>query len=169
VVAAEVAQLLGVPLDVLIVRKLGHPQYREYAVGALAENGVFVFDAAGRGDMNLQAGLQEVIAEEQERMRAYQAKFHFDRTPALVDDGLATGATMEAAVVSARKSNAQKVTVAVPVASTNAFDRLSQVADEVRVLWVDPEFDAVGRYYKVFSQTTDEEVMDLLKAEAHRS
>jgi putative phosphoribosyl transferase len=109
-------------------------------------------------------------------MRAYQAKFHFDRTPALegravllVDDGLATGATMEAAVVSARKSNAQKVTVAVPVASTNAFDRLSQVADEVRVLWVDPEFDAVGRYYKVFSQTTDEEVMDLLKAEAHRS
>ena len=78
----------------------------------------------------------------------------------LVDDGLATGATTEAAVLSARKQNARGIVVAAPVASTNAVERLARVADEVRVLCVDPDFDAVGRYYDVFSQTTDEEVLE---------
>ena len=80
----------------------------------------------------------------------------------LVDDGLATGATTEAAVLSARKRNASRIVVAAPVASTNAVERLARVADEVRVLCVDPDFDAVGRYYDVFSQTTDEEVLEVL-------
>ena len=176
VVAAEVAHILQAPLDVLIVRKIGHPLHREFAVGALAEGGVVVFDAvAGRGNANVRAGLEEIVEEEKERMQAYQAKFHLDGPPQLagkavllVDDGLATGATTEAAVSSARRRNARAVIVAAPVASSNAVERLKQVADDVRVLWVDPDFDAVGRYYDVFSQTTDDEVLDLLRAEVRR-
>src|SRR5881227_1475436 len=163
VVAAEVAHVLGAPLDVLIVRKIGHPLHREFAVGALAEGGVVVFDeVAGQGNAGARAALEEIVKEERQRMRAYESKFHLDGPPQLhgkavllVDDGLATGATTEAAVVSARQQNARSVIVAAPVASTNAVDRLKRVADDVRVLWVDPEFDAVGRYYDVFSQTTD--------------
>ena len=176
IVAAEVAHVLEVPLDVLIVRKIGHPLYREFAVGALAENDVVVFDpSAQRPDANIRAALNYVVEEEKERMHTYAAKFHPDgthsldgKTVLLVDDGLATGATMEAAVISARKANARSAIVAVPVASSSAVQRLSQIAEDVRALWVDPEFDAVGRYYKTFSQTTDEEVMDLLHAEAKR-
>jgi predicted phosphoribosyltransferase len=85
-----------------------------------------------------------------------------------VDDGLATGATTEAAVLSVRKRHARQIVVAAPVASTSAVDRLARVADEVQVLCVDPDFDAVGRYYDVFSQTTDQEVLELLQAQAKR-
>jgi len=86
----------------------------------------------------------------------------------LVDDGIATGSTTEAAVLSAKKQQAAPVIVAAPVGSTSAIERLKKVADEVCILWPDPEFDAVGRYYEAFSQTTDEEVIDLLRAEAGR-
>jgi predicted phosphoribosyltransferase len=170
IVAAGVAQALHLPLDVLVVRKIGHPWHREFAVGALAENGVVVLDdgAVGSNPM-VRAELEEVIQEEKDRLRSYQARFHLKGAPdvtakavLIVDDGLATGATTEAAVLSARKRNASTIVVAAPVASTNAVERLARVADEVRVLCVDPDFDAVGRYYDVFSQTTDEEVMELL-------
>ncbi len=82
----------------------------------------------------------------------------------LVDDGLATGATTEAAVAAARKQKARKVIVATPVASASAMDRLKCVADEVKALLVDPCFEAVGQYYEEFSQTSDEEVLALLEA-----
>ena len=84
-----------------------------------------------------------------------------------MDDGLATGATTEAAVLSARKQHARSVVVAAPVASDGAVDRLERVADQVKVLFVDPHFEAVGRYYDVFSQTTDEEVSRLLEGRTH--
>jgi predicted phosphoribosyltransferase len=176
IVAAEVAHILEAPLDVLIVRKIGHPLHREFAVGALAEGGVVVFDeVAGSDNAKVRAALEKIVEEEKERMQAYEAKFHLDGAPQLngktvllVDDGIATGATTEAAVAAARRQNARSVIVAAPVASTNAVERLGRIADDVRVLWVDPEFDAVGRYYDVFSQTTDEEVLDLLRAEVRR-
>ncbi len=121
-------------------------------------------------DPIIRAELEEVIQEEKKRLRGYQARFHPRGAPdltgkvvLLVDDGLATGATTEAAVLSARKQNALKVVVAAPVASTNALDRLGSVADELRVLCVDPGFDAVGQYYEVFSQTTDEEVLGVMR------
>src|SRR5881275_903926 len=106
VVAAEVARMLNLPLDVLIVRKIGHPLHREFAVGALAETGVVVLDEAVIERNPLIRGeLQEVIEEEKERLRNYQEKFHQQSAPdvsgksvLLVDDGLATGATTEAAV-----------------------------------------------------------------------
>jgi putative phosphoribosyl transferase len=172
VVAAEVARALHLPLDVLIVRKIGHPFHREFAVGALAEHGVVILDesAVGRNPA-VRAELDTVIEEEKERLRGYRARFHPEGGPTLagklvllVDDGLATGATTEAAALSVRKQHARKIVVAAPVASANAAERLASVADEVRVLWVDPDFDAVGRYYDVFSQTTDQEVLELLQS-----
>lgn len=173
VVAAEVAHALDLPLDVLIVRKLGHPFHREFAVGAIAEGGIVVLDQTiiGRNPL-VRSSLDEVVAEEKERLQRYQARFHrqgpFDlqgKQVLLVDDGLATGATTEAAVLSARHLGASRVLVSAPVASTNAIERLRKCADAVLVLWRDPDFDAVGRYYESFSQTTDEEVIDLLKAD----
>jgi len=175
IVAAQVAHSLQVPLDVLVVRKIGHPWHREFAVGAMAEKGVVVLDeqAIGRNPL-IRTELHEIIEEEKERLNAYQARFRQEpldlagKAVLLVDDGLATGSTTEAAVLSAKKQQAAQIIVAAPVGSTSAIERLKKVADEVCVLWPDPEFDAVGRYYEAFSQTTDEEVIDLLRAEAAR-
>ena|SRR5437879_3972044 len=176
VVAAEVARVLHAPLDVLIVRKIGHPLHREFAVGALAEHDVVLVDERVLGNnLLIRSQLDDIIREEKKRLSDYKERFHLDghvsrdgRSVVLVDDGLATGSTTEAAVLSARKEGARKIIVAAPVASTNAVERLARVADEVRALWVDPDFDAVGRYYDNFSQTTDTEVLDLLRAEAKR-
>lgn len=170
-VAAAVAKILQLPLDVLIVRKIGHPMHREFAVGALAEGDVVVLDeAAGAISPFLQPELEEIIEEEKERLSAYMARFHRDgglalagKAVLLVDDGLATGATTEAAVLSVKKQNARRVVVAAPVASRNAVERLQGLADQVKVLLVDPDFEAVGRYYDAFPQTTDEEVLRVLQ------
>ena len=170
VVAAEVAAIMDRPLDVLIVRKIGHPLYREFALGALAEGGVVVLDEkAIASDETVRDELAHVIQEEQERLRSYQSRFpHRDfcglsaKSVLLVDDGLATGATTEAAVKSAIQQGARKVTVTAPVGSSHALERLARAADDVQILYVDPAFDAVGRYYDSFPQTTDEEVLGLL-------
>ncbi|HEV2210157.1 MAG TPA: phosphoribosyltransferase family protein [Verrucomicrobiae bacterium] len=172
VVAAAVARELKAALDVLIVRKIGHPLHREFAVGAMAEGGVVVLDSAAAGsNPSVQRDLHQIIAEETQRLEAYRSLFHrtdlaglAGKHVLLVDDGLATGATTEAAVLAARKQGALRIIVAAPVASTHAVARLRRIADEVVALWVDPNFDAVGRYYQVFDQTTDEEVLGLLKA-----
>jgi putative phosphoribosyl transferase len=123
-------------------------------------------------DVFVRARLAEVIREEKERLREYERTFHSatrcelaGRGVLLVDDGLATGATTEAAVLSARKQGARQILVAAPVASTNAVERLQRVADAVMALEVDPDFDAVGRYYFSFTQTSDEEVLELLRSQ----
>lgn len=172
VVAAEVARVLQLPLGVLIVRKIGHPLHREFAVGAMAESDVVVLDVAViETNPLLRAELNGIIEEEKERLRRYQARFQLgqlhdlkDKTVLLVDDGLATGATTEAAVLSARKQGAAKVIVATPVTSTHALERLQRVADAVIAVCEDPDFSAVGSYYDEFSQTTDDEVLELLRA-----
>jgi putative phosphoribosyl transferase len=173
VVAAEVAQVLQRPLDVLVVRKIGHPLHREFAVGALAEKGVTLLnDRALAAYPVVQAQLDSVVREEMARLRQNEAKFHRGtrldlggKRVLLVDDGLATGATTEAAVLSAQKQGAREVIIAAPVASQNAVERLSCVADDAIVLLIDPDFDAVGRYYASFLQATDEEVLTLLEAQ----
>ncbi len=113
--------------------------------------------------------MNEIIAEESARLHNYESKFHrsdeiplADKSVLIIDDGLATGATAEAAVQSAKKQMARAVIVAVPVASPDAFNRLRAVADEVIALIVDPDFSAVGQYYDHFPQTSDAEVLDLL-------
>jgi len=170
VVAAEVARRLERPLDALMVRKIGHPWHREFAVGALAEPDVVVLDEASIGNNpTVRQELDAVIQEETARLQSYRSRFHVATTLVLegknvllVDDGLATGATVEAAVLSAKRQKARRIVVATPVASTNAVDRLASVADDVVALLVDPDFRAVGQYYEEFAETTDEEVLALL-------
>ena len=171
VVAAEVARVLQRPLDVLIVRKIGHPWQREFAVGALAEPDVVIFDESFKWNNPLaRLELDDVIAEEKERLLEYRQQFHRKaapvmegRTVLIVDDGLATGATAEAALISARQQKAKCVIIAAPVASTHAIERLRRAADDVVVLFEDAGFGSVGQYYAKFSQTTDEEVIALLR------
>jgi len=170
VVAAEVAEVLQRPLEILVVRKIGHPWHREFAVGALAENDVVILDE-GPLTYALPPGdeLDEVIVEEHERLEEYCHKFCPDHIASfsgkrvlVVDDGLATGATAEAAVRCAFAKKAEQVIVAVPVASANGYERLAWIADRVITLLTDPYLSAVGEYYKQFNQTTDEEVSELL-------
>lgn len=169
-VAAEVAGILKCPLDTLVVRKIGHPRHREFAVGALAEDGTVVLDEEVLGRAGVMADeLEQVVREETERLNVYRARFHRTDRPVIkgksvliVDDGLATGATTEAAVRSAKNQRAERVIVVAPVASDSAVERLQQVADRVIVLFIDPDFDAVGRYYLSFPQTTDAEVRKVL-------
>ncbi len=171
VVAAEVARILRLPLDIMIVRKIGHPWNREFAVGAMAEDGIVVLDQESIGpDKTLKRALDLIIAEETQRLREYQRKFRRAhpiprkaKAVLLVDDGLATGATTEAAVKALFAQQARHVTVAAPVASTSAVQRLRGTGAEVVALLVDPEFAAVGQYYLDFTQTTDEEVQALLR------
>jgi predicted phosphoribosyltransferase len=171
VVAAQVAQALALPLDVLVVRKIGHPSHREFAVGALAEDGVLLLDQEVIEKVEaLRADVERVVHEEKQRQRLYEERFHPNgplevrgKAVLLVDDGLATGATAEAAVMSLRKKESCSVIVAVPVASASGVRRLARAADEVIAFLEDPDFDAVGRYYTAFSQTTDEEVVNLLR------
>lgn len=168
VVAAEVARALTRPLDALVVRKIGHPVQREFAVGAIAERGIQLLDpAAPTGS----PALDRVIAEEKQRLARVERLFAINRRPPLsgfqvllVDDGLATGATMEAAARSVRAQRARRVVVAVPVASTHAVNRLGRLADEILTLINDPALEAIGCYYDVFDQTSDEEVIQLLDA-----
>jgi len=171
VVAAAVAKILQLPLDVLIVRKIGHPMHREFAVGALAEGDVVVLDeAAAAISPFLRPELEAIIEEEKQRLSTYRVRFHRPGSPALagkavllVDDGLATGATTEAAVLSVKKQGARSVVVASPCASRHAVERLEGLADQVKALLVDPHFEAVGRYYDDFPQTTDEQVLRVLQ------
>ena len=174
VVAAAAAAVLQRPLTALVVRKIGHPWHREFAVGALAEEDVLILDQDAMTQMpSAGAQLESVILEEKGRLRQYRLKFHsalaatfLGRRVLLVDDGLATGATAEAAVEAARRKGAQHIIVAAPVASTSARDRLTRVADEVIVLITDADFYAVGQYYHRFFPTSDEEVLALLSPQS---
>ncbi|OQB92064.1 MAG: putative phosphoribosyl transferase [Verrucomicrobia bacterium ADurb.Bin118] len=169
-VAAEIAQTLERPLDVLVVRKIGHPWHREFAVGALAEPDIVVLDPTLLGaDAAMHEALKEIIRAERAHLARGCAVFHRDPPPdlceaavLLVDDGWATGATAEAAVHAARKQGAARVVAAAPVASGDAVRRLAKVADEVIVLHVDEKFEAVGRYYETFAPVTDDEVLQVL-------
>lgn len=171
IVAGEVAHTLHRPLGVLVVRKIGHPMHREFAVGALAENDVILLNERIISNETVRAELSEVVREEKERLLQYQRKFQgqkkdlCDKTVLIVDDGLATGTTMEAAALSARRQGAGKVLIAVPVGSTTAIEKLERAADAVIALIADPGLEAVGAYYESFPQTDDEEVVSVLQAE----
>ncbi len=170
-VAAVVARELGAPLDVLIVRKIGHPNQPELAVGALAQGGFIVRNE------DLLAGVSEadfarVQEREQRELTRRAAAYRGDRPPLdlegkqalLVDDGLATGATMRAAVAAARGLGASRVVVAVPVAAPDVRALLETEVDQV-VCLAEPEgFSSVGNWYADFGQTTDAEVRALLAA-----
>lgn len=172
-VAFEVASRLGVQLDVFLVRKLGVPGHAELAMGAVAAGNVKVLSEDLIQDLGIPPALveQAVVRERLELERRDQlyrggrpAPVVRDRTVILVDDGLATGATMEAAVRALKQRNPSRVIVAVPVGASDTCRRLRGIADAVECLETPEPFNAVGLWYRNFSQTTDEEVTRLLAA-----
>ena len=166
-VAAEVARALGVPLDVFLVRKLGVPGREELAFGAIASGGARVLNADVLGALRIdERTIEEVAAREQaeleRRAEAYRGTAEppdvRGRTAILVDDGLATGASMRAAVEAVRGLGPERVVVAVPAAARQTCDDLARDVDEVVCLLTPEPFFAVGMWYRDFSETSDDDV-----------
>jgi putative phosphoribosyl transferase len=176
-VAYEVAKALGAPLDVFLVRKLGVPGHEELAMGAIASGGVLVLDEGVLRWLGIsEEQIQETLARELDELRRREAAYRDGRplpdlkgkTVILVDDGLATGASMQAAARAVRRYDPARIVIAVPVASRATCDQFRDDVDEV-VCAVTPEpFYAVGNWYADFSQTSDEEVRALLERAAEK-
>jgi predicted phosphoribosyltransferase len=169
IVAAEVARALGVPLDLAITRKVGHPLFPEYAIAAVGEDGVAFTNPEEIGSVDKAWFEQQVAAQQEEarrRRRTYmQERAGIDaanKIAIIVDDGLATGLTMFAAIEDVRRRGPRRVVVAVPVAPPETVRRLRLVADEVVVLYSPQEFGAIGSFYSDFDQVSDEEVVQAL-------
>ena len=171
-VGVEVARRLGAPLDVFLVRKLGTPGHEELAMGAIASGDVRVMnDDVVRWHAISDASIAAVAAREQleleRRERLYRAGRDAvpinGRTVILVDDGLATGSTMRAAVQAVRQRGPASVVVGVPVGARQACEELAGIADEVVCVFTPEHFSAVGEWYEDFSQTSDDEVRELLR------
>ncbi len=176
-VAYEVAKHLGVPLDIFIVRKLGVPGYEELAAGAIASGGVRVVNEdVIRSLANASEVVELVTARETEELQRREAEYRGDRAAPdlrgkiviLIDDGLATGATMHAAVEGLRQLSVAKIVVAVPVGPLETCRELEGKADEIICLSVPHFFHAVGQYYEDFGQTSDDEVRELLARAAEK-
>ncbi len=172
-VAHEVAAALHAPLDVFVVRKLGVPGHRELAMGAIASGGVRVLnqdviESLGISNMAIEAVAAHESRELERQERLYRGDLPFPslqvRKVLVVDDGLATGSTMLAAVRALRQSDPDRIVVAVPVGAEETCGRLQAEADEVVCLFTPPMFQAVSLWYAEFSQTSDEEVRSLLEA-----
>jgi putative phosphoribosyl transferase len=170
-VAAEIAPVLDAPLDVLVVRKLGLPDQPELALGAIAEGGAEVVDrrlARLRrvSPKALDALRAQALAEIERRVRSYRGGAPppdaNGREVVIVDDGLATGRTAQAAVAALRQLGASRVVLAVPVASPDSADELGLVADDVVTVLRPRDLQAVGLWYRNFAQTTDAEVLAAL-------
>jgi predicted phosphoribosyltransferase len=170
-VAFQLAQSLGAPLDVFVVRKLGAPGQEELALGAIASGGVRVINDAVVRELGLDEGTLEHAAAVAGRELARREELYRNgrpsvevagRTAILVDDGLATGASMRAAARAVRQRNPERVVVAVPVAARQTCEDLAAEVDEIVCLEMPTPFLAVGSWYDEFGQTTDDEVRELL-------
>ena len=167
----EVAKLLDLPLDIVVPRKVGFPDNPELALAAIAEDGSIIINDQLMNDLGLQLNdLQDLIAKEKKeaarRMKLYRA----GRPPLelagkkviLVDDGVATGATMRAAISSVRSRGARSIIVAIPVAPSEVLDEIRSEVDDLICLLVPDQFFGVGGFYESFPQTEDQEVIDLM-------
>jgi putative phosphoribosyl transferase len=170
-VAFEVARKLRAPLEVFVVRKLGVPGYEELAMGAIASGGVRVLnDQVVRQLPQPGRIIEEVTAQEMRELQRREAAYRDGRAPLelrgktviLVDDGLATGATMRAAVTALRRREVAAIVVGVPVAAPDTCADFRHEVDEIVCVTTPARFDGVGQFYEDFSQTTDEEVRELL-------
>jgi putative phosphoribosyl transferase len=176
-VAYEVASALHAPLDVFVVRKLGVPGHEELAMGAIASGDVRVLnqdvlDWYRLSEADIEAVSRHEKGELERRERLYRGSRPLTpiegRTVILIDDGLATGSTMRAAVEAVRRLNPTRIVVAVPVGAQDTCDQLGRIADEAICLMTPGSFSAVGQWYLDFSQTTDDEVRHLLASAADR-
>jgi predicted phosphoribosyltransferase len=174
-VAFEIAAALHAPLDVWVVRKIGAPQIPEFALGAIAPGGIEMIDPASVRHMRTTPEqLQVIIVRERAELDRRQAAYRGNRLPLdlsgktvlLVDDGLATGSTMRAAIAALRQLSPARIVVAVPVAAASVCVTLRQVSDEVVCLFTPVDLEAVGQWYVDFSQTADDEVCSLLERAA---
>jgi putative phosphoribosyl transferase len=171
IVAAEVARSLTAPLDLVITRKVGHPFFPEYAVAAVGEDGIAFTNPEELQSIDRQWFNTQVLAQQTEARRRRQV-YTQSRVPVdvknkiaiIVDDGLATGLTMFAAIEDVRRRGPRKVIIAVPVAPSETVRRLRLVADEVVVLLSVPDFGSIGSFYSNFPQVDDAEVMTALLA-----
>ena len=171
VVAEEVAQALQAPMDVILLRKLPYPPQPELAIGAVAEDGSIFINQEFRNAVEQQPkSLEPIVREQMEiirnRAKRYRPHRHAHgwkgKTVILVDDGIATGATMKVAIRAARSGGANRVVVAVPVAAPSSIRELQTEADEVICLDAPESFYAVGQAYENFEQVTDDEVCAIL-------
>jgi putative phosphoribosyl transferase len=172
VVGFEIAKTLGISLDVIVTKKIGAPDNPELAIGAVAEDGTFFVD---EGLVRRLSVTQEYITEEVERQRQeiqrrlirYRGSVPYpslkNREVIVVDDGVATGSTVKAALRLVRSKGARIVTVAVPVGPSDTVQELKKLADRVICLYTPEPFYAIGQFYVDFRQTSDEDVTDLLK------
>jgi putative phosphoribosyl transferase len=176
-VAFEVASALSVPLDLFLVRKLGLPGHEELAMGAIASGGVRVLNREVVDALQIpESDVAAATSAEQEELERRQRLYRDDLPPVdvagktviLVDDGLATGSSAQAAVLALRQRHPAKVIVAVPVGAAETCARLSEVADRVICAFTPDPFYAVGLWYADFEQTSDQQVHDLLVAAANR-
>ena len=177
-VAYEIARILAVPLDVWLVRKLGAPGQEELAIGAMAGTDTLVLNKEIIKLLNIdEASIDAAIARERAELERRNKLYRRDmsapdiqgKTIILVDDGLATGATIRSAIVSLRDAGAARIVVAVPVGTTSACRKIRQEADDLVCLYTPEPFFGVGQWYDNFIQTTDEEVLTLLGQETtHR-
>lgn len=171
VVGYEVAKELKCPLDVVITRKVGAPGQPELAVGAVSEDGAIFIDEEIAAILGVSKTYVEQKAEEEKKEIQRRAQIYRrgrpmsplrGRTVVLVDDGLATGLTMKAAVHMARHQGAGKIIVAVPVAPPETVEKLKKIADDVVVLETPTQFFAIGQFYDKFEQLEDQEVLNIL-------
>lgn len=171
-VAFEVARALGAPLDVFLVRKLGVPGYEELAMGAIASGGVTVLNSDVIDSLRIsQRKIDEAAARESRELQRRERLYRRDRPPLdvagktviLVDDGIATGSTMRAAISALRQMNPAHLVVAVPTAAPSSCEEMRVLAGDCLCTITPEPFHAVGLWYQDFSQTTDEDVCDLLE------
>jgi len=175
-VAFEVRNVINAPLDVLVVRKLGVPHHEELAMGGIASGGVRILNQQIIAQENISnEAIARITLQQQRELERRERLYRGDKpfpdlrgsTVILVDDGLATGATIRAAVMAVRKQQPGKIVVAVPVAAADTCERLAKLVDEIVCISTPNPFFSVGIWYQKFPQTTDEEVCELLAKAAN--
>ena len=178
VVGYEIAKALSLPLDVIIPRKIGAPDNPELAIGAMTEDGTIILDDNLITHIGVQRDYIKAESERQKHEIERRLKLYRQNEPypslkgldvIIVDDGIATGSTMKAALASVKNRGASTVTVAVPVGPPSTIKELKKQADRVVCLYAPEYFQAIGQFYTDFNQTTDEEVIQLLKQSKQKS